>query len=68
MRFKVAGMNCGHCIKTVTGAVEAVLPSAQVSIDLATGLVEVQSDDEAKRDLLKTAIERSGYTVADETL
>ncbi len=45
--FDVRGMSCGHCVKTVTAAVHQVDPSARVDIDLATGLVKVESTQPA---------------------
>ena len=68
MRFKVKGMTCGHCVKTVAEAVERAIPGAKVSVDLATGIVGVEATDQSTRDRVKSAIERSGYTVADEVL
>lgn len=60
--FQVQGMSCGHCVKAVTQAIEALDASAQVHIDLPSGRVEVQS--QYSRDVLKRAIAEEGYTVA----
>ena len=46
MEFKVDGMTCGHCVKAVTKAVQAVSPGAHVEVHLSekqvvvTGAVE----------------------------
>ena len=60
--FTVTGMTCGHCEKAVTRAVKQVDPQAEVTIDRAVNLVEVQSDQ--PRELLAKAIAEEGYTVA----
>ena len=60
--FTVTGMTCGHCEKAVTRAVKQVDPQAEVTIDRAVNLVEVQSDQ--PRELLAKAITEEGYAVA----
>ena len=60
--FQVQGMSCGHCVKAVTEAVQAVDPAAEVRVDLASGKVEVQSV--AEREALAGAIREEGYAVA----
>lgn len=60
--FTVTGMTCGHCEKAVTRAVKQVDPQAEVTIDRAINLVEVQSDQ--PRELLAKAITEEGYAVA----
>lgn len=57
--LKVPDMTCGHCAKTVTGALKAVDPGASVEIDLGAHLVKVASAaDESK---LRMAITEAGY-------
>jgi len=60
--FQVQGMSCGHCVNAVTQAVQAVDPGAAVTIDLGSGKVEVQSEQD--RAVLARAIEEEGYQVA----
>jgi copper chaperone len=60
--FQVQGMSCGHCVGAVTQAVKSVDPQAEVKVDLASGQVEVQSQQE--RGALARAIEEEGYKVA----
>ena len=57
----VQGMTCGHCERAVTEAVKAVDPQATVKIDLATGVVEI--DSVQPREALANAITEEGYTV-----
>ena len=61
MQFKVEGMTCGHCVRGVTRAIQAVDPGARVEVDLASGRVVVDgalSEADATR-----AIEGEGYQV-----
>ena len=62
MEFQVQGMTCGHCVKAVTAAVQALDPAAQVAVDLATGHVSVTSS--APREAVAAAIREEGYEVA----
>ncbi len=59
--LQVENMTCGHCVKAVTKAVQAVDGGAQVDIDLATKQVKVQSG--AALDAVKAAIADAGYPV-----
>ena len=60
--FQVQGMTCGHCVRAVTEAVKSVDPQAEVKVDLATGKVDVQSQQD--RTALAKAIQDQGYQVA----
>ena len=60
-RFKVSGMSCGHCVRAVTEAVHEVDHAAVVRVDLAIGMVTVQSSAEPMA--LETAITDAGYEV-----
>jgi copper chaperone len=56
--FTVSDMTCGHCEKTVRGALEEVLPGAPVTIDLAAHRVTVEGDAAKAEE----AIREAGYT------
>jgi len=43
LSLKVSGMTCGGCINAVTRAIQAQDPQAQVSVDLATQTVELET-------------------------
>ena len=60
--FTVEGMSCGHCVKAVTKAVQALDPLAQVQVDLPSQKVEV--DSEQPREAIAAAIVDEGYRVA----
>jgi copper chaperone len=61
-QFSVQGMTCGHCERSVTGAVQELDPEATVRIDRASGRVDVAST--VPRAALAAAIAEEGYTVA----
>ena len=43
LQWTLPTLTCGHCVKAVTAAVQAVDPQAQVQCDLAAHTVSVQS-------------------------
>lgn len=59
--FQVQGMSCGHCVQSVTKAVQAIDPKAQVQVDLATGDVRVESS--VPKAAIAAAIGEAGYEV-----
>lgn len=40
--YKVSGMTCGGCARSVEQAIKAAAPAAEVSVDLAGGKVSVE--------------------------
>jgi copper chaperone len=60
--FQVKGMTCGHCVRAVTEAVKSVDQQADVKVDLASGKVEVQTQQD--RGAIARAIAEDGYEVA----
>lgn len=59
--LRVKGMTCQGCGNAVTRAVNSVAPRADVSIDLASGRVDVRGD--ADRCAVVSAIEGTGFAV-----
>jgi copper chaperone len=59
--FEVQDMTCGHCVSSITKAVRAMDPTAQVTADLATHRVQVESI-ESDRTSLGDVIREAGYT------
>jgi copper chaperone len=59
LKLKVEEMSCGHCVSTVQKAVKSVDPSAEVSVDLPTGTVTVESA--ASEASIADAIRSAGY-------
>jgi len=62
-RFNVTGMTCNHCEMAVMRAIKQLDGSAQIKIDRAQNLVQVQSG--LPRAQLAAAIKQEGYTVND---
>ena len=57
--LKVSGMSCGHCVRAISNAVQALDPAAEVQVDLGTGEVRVASH--LGLDQLLAAIRAEGY-------
>jgi copper chaperone len=60
--FSVQGMTCGHCERAVQTAIKTLDPQAEVRIDRAQNLVEVNTTQ--PRETVAAAIREEGYTVA----
>ena len=58
--LKVEDMTCGHCASTITKAVEAGLPGAQVQADPATKLVSIRGTHDLAK--VEALIVGAGYT------
>ena len=59
--FEVQDMTCGHCVNSITKAVRAMDPTAQVTADLATHRVQVESI-KSDSTQLDDVIREAGYT------
>lgn len=57
--YRVTGMTCGGCARSVETAIKAVAPQATVSIDLASAKVSV---DGASDDQVKKAVDDAGFS------
>jgi copper chaperone len=62
--FEVNDMSCGHCVSSITKAVQALDPGAQVQVDLGAHRVHIQSLDLAAQrvEALRAVIEEAGFT------
>ncbi len=63
--LKVNGMTCGGCVSIVKHAVNSLDQSANVHIDLKSGLVDVQSSHPTAE--IVKVIKALGYEVTDVT-
>ncbi|NUS73249.1 MAG: heavy-metal-associated domain-containing protein [Corynebacteriales bacterium] len=59
--YTVKGMTCGHCVSSVTAEITAIDGVSDVSVDLATGQVNVTSDKELNEREVAAAIDEAGY-------
>lgn len=62
--FKVVGMTCDHCARSVSAEVGQFEGVTEVDVDLATGLVTVTSEDELDVDAIGAAVDEAGYELA----
>jgi copper chaperone len=61
MLFDVQKMTCNHCVRSVTAAIQALDPQAQVEVSLADGSVRIAGRLDAEA--AASAIREEGYTV-----
>jgi copper chaperone len=64
-QLEVGEMSCGHCVASVTKAVQSVDAAAKVDVDLAQRKVSVQSS--AALEQISAAIDDAGYLVISKT-
>lgn len=64
MKFKVDGMMCMHCVKSVTDALNALEGVADVKVELETKTVSLTADDTMKETVYNT-IEDLGFDVVE---
>jgi copper chaperone len=62
LEMTLPSMTCGHCVKTVTSAVQRLDANAQVRADLATHQVQVETT--AAREAVLKALADEGYPAA----
>ncbi len=62
VELKVGGMTCGHCVKAVTGAIQAKDPLARVEVLLDRGLVRAETSLSPAD--VASAVTGEGYTVS----
>jgi len=60
--FQIPAMSCGHCVRSITEAVHATDPAAQVQADLARHSVTIASS--TPPETLAAALAAAGYTPA----
>lgn len=62
IRYTIADMTCGNCVRHITQAVHTVAPDARVEADLAQHQLRIEGGaDEA---VVRAAIVEAGYTPA----
>jgi copper chaperone CopZ len=59
--YNVSGMTCGHCVESVTKAMQGLPGVATVSVDLESGQVEITSEAAPSSDAVRAAIEGIGF-------
>lgn len=61
LKLNVSGMNCGACVKKITGAVQTLDEDAQVDVDLTAKQVSIEGLNIDSR--FEKAIQALGYEV-----
>ncbi|MGH8857814.1 MAG: heavy-metal-associated domain-containing protein [Polaromonas sp.] len=59
MEFDIQSMSCGHCASVITQTVKRVDPDAEVSVDLASKKVTIQTSED--RQTVAAALTEAGY-------
>jgi len=62
--YTVEGMSCGHCVSSVRGEIEKLPGVSDVSVDLDSGSVTVESADPLDAAAVSAAVETAGYRLA----
>lgn len=63
--LNVQGMTCGHCKKSVTGALKELTGVSEVEVNLDSGKVDVAYDaEQVNLNQMKEAVEEQGYDIA----
>ncbi|MEV6034194.1 copper ion binding protein [Nonomuraea sp. NPDC052116] len=65
--YTVTGMTCGHCVSSVKEEVGEVSGATSVEVDLASGLLTVESDGPVEAANIVAAVEEAGYEVANRS-
>jgi copper chaperone len=63
--YTVKGMNCGHCVASVTEELTGLTGVSDVAVTLETGAVSVTSDRALDRAKVAEAITEAGFTLVD---
>ena len=60
----VVGMTCDHCVRSVKDEVGAIAGVTDVTVDLASGRVEITSDAPIDPATVAAAVDEAGYALA----
>ena len=61
----VEGMTCGHCANAVTEELLKITAVSQVQVDVASGVVNIESGSNLEESQVSAAIEEAGYTLLE---
>ncbi len=61
--LSIEGMTCGHCVMSVTRALNKIEGVTSVNVDLAGKKADMDAAENVSEDTLKTAVSDAGYTV-----
>lgn len=60
----VTGMTCGHCATSVREEISEIAGVLAVDVDVASGVVSIDSDAPVDTAAIKNAVEEAGYQLA----
>ncbi|AQS41804.1 MAG: Heavy-metal-associated domain-containing protein [Candidatus Tokpelaia hoelldobleri] len=60
IRFQIDDMTCGHCVKTITNAIEQAISGTHVAADLESHIVTITGT--ADKEKVAQIITDEGYT------
>ncbi|MFD4439337.1 heavy-metal-associated domain-containing protein [Nocardia sp. NPDC058519] len=62
--YTVTGMTCGHCVSSVKQEIGKIDGVTSVDVDLASGLVRVDSTGELAETEVAAAVDEAGYALS----
>lgn len=62
--YTVTGMTCEHCVRSVTEELTKLDGVTDVDVDLASGRVEVSSEQPLDDEAVAAAVDEAGYEVS----
>ena len=62
--YTVTGMTCDHCVRAVTEELEKLPGVTGIEIELSTGQVTIQAEQDLDRVAVAAAVDEAGYEVA----
>ena len=62
--YTVTGMTCAHCVASVTEEVQEIPGVTVVTVDLASGGLNVTSEQPVSETDIRVAVEEAGYQLA----
>jgi copper chaperone CopZ len=62
--YRVQGMTCAHCVRSVSAEVGALAGVRHVEVALATGEVTVTSEGDLDPAAVRAAVDEAGYQLA----
>ena len=63
--YTVTGMTCAHCVSSVGSEIGQIPGVTDVRVDLASGTVDVTSEQPVHDDAVAAAIDEAGYELAE---
>lgn len=63
--YSVSGMTCEHCVSSVKEEVSKIDGVTGVAVNLASGVVSVESESAPAAEAIAAAIDAAGYELSD---